>query len=157
MRLANTALNALSGLRATGPHEYSVVGDGGWQSLTSAAGLSWRAVSSNGSVAVDANVPGQIHLDLQAAGVIGDTYFRFNQAANAWVYHDSWTFEVNFTLAPAIAKLVSCGEVWLVFDGIDTLGTIELNIPPPPPSPPPSPRPPTPRLLPIPAVPRRFP
>ena len=90
-----------------------MVGDGGWQSLTSASGLSWRAVSSNGSVAVDASVPGQIHLDLQAAGVIGDTYFRFNQAANAWVYRDSWTFELNFTLAPAIASMVSHGEVWL--------------------------------------------
>ena len=117
---------------------YSVVGDGGWQPLTSAAGLSWRAVSSNGSVAVPATVPGQIHLDLQAAGVIEDTSFRFNQAANAWVYHDSWTFEVNFTLAPEIQ--VNGHEVWLVFDGIDTLGTVELNVPPPPPPPP---RPPT--------------
>ena len=115
---------------------YSMVGDSGWQSLTSNAGLSWRAVSSNGSVAVPATVPGQIHLDLHAAGVIGDTYYRFNQAANAWVYQDSWTFEVNFTLAPDIASAVENGEAWLVFDGIDTLGAVELNVPPPPPRPP---------------------
>ena len=120
---------------------YSMVGDSGWQSLGSATGLPWRAVSSNGSVVVPATVPGQIHLDLQAAGVINDTYYRFNQAANRWVYRDSWTFEVNFSLGPEIASAVETGEVWLVFDGIDTLGTVELNVPVPPPPPPPGPAP----------------
>ena len=55
---------------------YSINGDSAWQSLGSAAGLAWRASSSNGSVAVPATVPGQIHLDLQAAGIIDDTYYR---------------------------------------------------------------------------------
>ena len=135
---AAVAVDASSEHRVIGsavPGNYAMVGDGGWQPLDSAAGLRWRAISSNGSVAVKATVPGQIHLDLQAAGVIGDNYFRFNQDNNAWVYHDSWTFEVNFTVAPEIAGMISHDEVWLVFDGIDTVGTVELNTPAPGPPP----------------------
>jgi hypothetical protein len=86
-----------------------------------------------GSVVVPASVPGQIHLDLEREGVIGDTYVRFNQELNAWVYQDNWQFQLNFTLNPALAV---ASEIWLVFDGIDTIGTVFLNEPiPPPPSP----------------------
>jgi hypothetical protein len=35
---------------------------------------------------VAATVPGQIQLDLETAGIIGNTYNRFNQELNAWVY-----------------------------------------------------------------------
>ena len=117
--------------------QYFLVGDGGWQSLTSSS-VSWHTYSSNGSIVVPATVPGQIHLDLERAGVIGNTYANFNQQANAWVHEDSWTFETNFTLSPDIdAVLGEGGEVWLVFDGVDTLGTIFLDtdVPVPPPVP----------------------
>ena len=107
--------------------QYSLVADGGWQSLTSPS-VSWRAYSSNRSVIVPSTVPGQIHLDLERAGVIGNTYANSNQQANAWVKKDSWGFEANFTLSPEIKAVVGGGgEVWLVFDGVDTLGTIYLN------------------------------
>ena len=107
--------------------QYSLIADGGWQSLTSSS-VSWRAHSSNGSIVVPATVPGQIHLDLERAGVIGNTYANFNQQANAWVREDSWTFETNFTLSSEISGLIGRGgEVWLVFDGVDTLGRIFLD------------------------------
>ena len=121
----------------TSDDQYFLVGDGGWQSLTSSS-LSWHAYSSNGSVAVPATVPGQIHLDLERAGVIGNTYANFNQQANAWVREDSWTFKTNFTLSPDIeAVLAGGGEVWLVFDGVDTVASIFLDtdVPTPPPVP----------------------
>ena len=57
----------------------------GFQPLNS-PDCSWEAISTNGSVRVPSTVPGQIHLDLERAGVIGDTYFRFNALQdNAWV------------------------------------------------------------------------
>ena len=113
--------------------DLAVVADGGRQSLTSSAANRWRATSRNGSVSVPATVPGQIQLDLHRAGVIGDTYARFNQELNAWVYEDAWTFQLNFTLS---AELTQAEEVWLVFDGVDTVGRVYLNEPvPPPPTP----------------------
>jgi beta-galactosidase/beta-glucuronidase len=84
-----------------------VIGDGGWQSLDSSPTNHWVATSFNGSVAVNATVPGQIHLDLQAAGVIGDMYSGFNQERDAWVYRDSWQWTLNFTLDAALED-VSC-------------------------------------------------
>lgn len=93
-------------------------------------------MSSNGSVAVDAVVPGQIQLDLHRGGVIESTYRRFNQERNAWVYRDAWSFSLNFTLDPA---LTAANEVWLTFDGIDTIGRVYLNELPPPRFPPPPP------------------
>ena len=108
---------------------YAVVADGGFQSLVSSAANRWVATSSNGSVRVPATVPGQIQLDLRRAGVIGDTYRRFDQELNAWVYRDGWQFGLNFTLN---AALDAAEEVWLVFDGIDTIGRVYLNEAPPP-------------------------
>ena len=84
----------------------------------------------------DARNGGQIQLDLRRAGVIGDTYSRFNQEENAWVYRDGWQFQLNFTLDPA---LEGAAEVWLIFDGVDTIGTVYLNEPPPARAPPPPP------------------
>ena len=63
---------------------YAVLGDGGFQSLGSvapstkpeacASGTQWIAFSKNKSISTKASVPGQIHLDLEKAGIIGNTY-----------------------------------------------------------------------------------
>ncbi len=36
----------------------------------------WMAKNANGSVSVEGQVPGSIHVDLQRAGIIGDPYYR---------------------------------------------------------------------------------
>ena len=115
---------------------FAVAADGGHQSLTSSDANRWVATSRNGSVSVPATVPGQIQLDLRRAGLIEDTYARFDQEFNAWVYRDSWQFQLNFTLDPS---LEAAEEVWLTFDGIDTIGRVYVNERPPPRSPPPPP------------------
>jgi beta-mannosidase len=117
-----------------GHFSHAIVADGGYQPLTSSAINHWSVTSSNSSISVPATVPGQIQLDLQRASIIGDTYARFNQEHNAWVYRDSWSWSLNFTLDASLFR--NSDEVWIVFDGVDTVGQIYLNEPaPPPPAP----------------------
>jgi hypothetical protein len=103
---------------------YMVSGDGGRQSLSSSATNSWSLTSFNGSVTTPATVPGQVHLDLERAGVINSTYALNNQDANAWVMVDSWSFALKFSLDKTLA---SAENIWLVFDGVDTVGRVHLN------------------------------
>ncbi|WP_282947984.1 glycoside hydrolase family 2 protein [Cellulomonas endometrii] len=73
--------------------------------------------------AVPAAVPGCVHTDLLAAGLIPDPYLDANEAALRWLHDTDWTYERALTLAPA-----SPGErVDLVLDGVDTVGTVALG------------------------------
>jgi beta-mannosidase len=72
---------------------------------------------------VPAVVPGSTHLDLLAAGLIPEPYLDRNEAALTWLHRVDWQYATVFQ-APAPRP----GErVELVFDGIDTIATVELN------------------------------
>jgi beta-mannosidase len=74
-------------------------------------------------VAVAATVPGCVHLDLLAAGLIPDPYLDGNEAALAWIGRVDWRYETTFDRAPG-----PDGErVDLVALGLDTVATVELN------------------------------
>ena len=49
----------------------SMASDCFFQDLGDASGAAWTVLSANRSVAVAASVPGQVHLDLMRAGLIG--------------------------------------------------------------------------------------
>jgi beta-mannosidase len=70
-----------------------------------------------------ARVPGSVHLDLMAADVIPDPYLGRNEADLTWMHRVDWRYSTAFQ-----AEAPRPGErVELVFDGIDTVGTVELN------------------------------
>ncbi len=72
---------------------------------------------------VPAQVPGSTHLDLMAAGLIPDPYLDSNEAALTWLHRVDWQCSTTFR-----AEAPRAGErVDLVFDGIDTVATVELN------------------------------
>jgi beta-mannosidase len=72
---------------------------------------------------VAAQVPGSVHTDLLAAGLIPDPYLDRNETALAWMHRADWRYELPFTAAaPADDERVD-----LVFDGLDTVATIELD------------------------------
>jgi Glycosyl hydrolase 2 galactose-binding domain-like len=50
---------------------------------------------------VNATVPGQIHTDLQRAGVLteGEFYYRFNDVTYRWIAYQSWHYSRPFTLS----------------------------------------------------------
>ncbi|WP_199224381.1 glycoside hydrolase family 2 protein [Serinibacter arcticus] len=89
----------------------------------------WTARALAGEVPTDlegrdvpAHVPGCIHLDLLAQGLIDEPFDGDNEAAQQWIGSTVWSFRRTFTWQPD-------GEDRhdLVALGLDTLATIELN------------------------------
>lgn len=70
-----------------------------------------------------ATVPGQVHLDLQANGVIADPFFRAQEASAEWVDRARWEYRTVFHWQPdpSLPKRV------LQFEGLDTVCEIFLN------------------------------
>src|SRR3954454_13623332 len=62
-----------------------------------------------------ATVPGEVHLDLIAAGVLTDPYVGTNALAARWVEECLWAYRREFE-APAGAM---GARSWLVFEGLD--------------------------------------
>lgn len=67
-------------------------------------------------------VPGCVHTDLLAAGVIPDPFLGRAETEVAWVGRREWTYETQLPAVP-------CGheQTDLVFEGLDTVAEITLN------------------------------
>ena len=66
-------------------------------------------------------VPGGVHADLLAAGVIPDPFVGDNEATLRWVDRESWTYRRTFDLQTVPA------EAELRCDGLDTLAVVRVN------------------------------
>jgi beta-mannosidase len=84
-------------------------------------GWTVRAAGPTETVA-PATVPGCVHTDLLAAGLIPDPYLDQNEAALAWIGETGWRYETSFDWQPT-----GDDRVDLVCDGLDTVATVELN------------------------------
>ena len=96
------------------------------------AGWSVRAIGGDLSGRVpgtyQAEVPGCVHTDLMAAGVIPDPYLDGNEAALRWMYGIDWRYATVLDSSAVPLQSPAPGErVDLVFDGIDTIATIRLG------------------------------
>ncbi|WP_433585606.1 glycosyl hydrolase 2 galactose-binding domain-containing protein [Microbacterium hydrocarbonoxydans] len=70
---------------------------------------------------VEATVPGSVHTDLLAAGAIADPYLDRNELETPWIGRSGWSYRTDLLID-------GDGErVDLVFDGLDTLATIEVD------------------------------
>jgi beta-mannosidase len=76
-----------------------------------------------GDSPVPAAVPGTVHTDLLAAGLIPDPYVGTNEAELVWFHRAAWRYETTLTAAEPAAD----ERVDLVFDGLDTVATIALG------------------------------
>lgn len=82
----------------------------------------WILRHSDGTVdGLPAVVPGCVHTDLLAAGVIPDPFLGRNEREVAWVGRREWTYETD--LAPSNGH----EQTDLVFDGLDTAAEIRLD------------------------------
>ncbi|WP_371484046.1 glycoside hydrolase family 2 protein [Kitasatospora sp. NBC_00315] len=72
--------------------------------------------------AVPAQVPGCVHTDLLAAGLIPDPYLGLNETEVAWVGRADWTYD---TAVPARDGAYERAD--LVFEGLDTVAEITLG------------------------------
>ena len=73
---------------------------------------------------VAATVPGQIHTDLLAAGVIGEPYNGSNPDLQKWVAYSNWTYTRQFTV-PLV--FLQSRVVQLISLGVDTIADIYIN------------------------------
>ena len=71
---------------------------------------------------IRATVPGSIHTDLLAAGLIEDPYLDDHERLQAWIGACDWEYSTRFQWNDEGAE-----NVELVFDGLDTVARIELN------------------------------
>jgi beta-mannosidase len=74
---------------------------------------------------VPATVPGSVHTDLLAAGVIPDPYLDDNEALLAWIGLATWRYRLTFEWNDQ-----GFDRVDLAFDGLDTIAEITLNASP---------------------------
>ncbi len=75
------------------------------------------------SRALDAEVPGEVHVDLMRAGLLADPALGLNCLAARWVEETVWYYRRTFT-APA---LESGERATLTFEGLDLAATVYLN------------------------------
>ncbi|MFE5670458.1 glycoside hydrolase family 2 protein [Agromyces sp. NPDC056523] len=100
--------------------------------MNRALGSGWRLTAAAGPVpdslrgaVIPATVPGVVHTDLLAAGLIPDPYLDDNESLLAWIGLVDWTYET--TVDVSAEDLAACARHDLAFDGIDTVATITLN------------------------------
>lgn len=74
---------------------------------------------------LDATVPGEIHLDVERAGLISDVRLGLNVLAARWVEEQIWSYRREFE-APADC-LQPGVRAWLDFQGLDLTSRIVLN------------------------------
>jgi beta-mannosidase len=100
-------------------------------SLDSTAGFSWTIEPASAvpadwtAVAAEpcpATVPGEVHLDLLAAGLIPDPFDGDNESRLAWIGRTDWIYRVTFEWAGS-----DHARTDLVAYGLDTVATIRLN------------------------------
>lgn len=91
----------------------------GWQ-LSATAGPVPEHIAGR---TVPAAVPGSVHLDLLAAGLIPDPYLDRVEEELVWAHRTDWRYALAFEAGAA-----GPGErVDLVFEGLDTVATVELD------------------------------
>jgi beta-mannosidase len=71
---------------------------------------------------IPATVPGCVHTDLLAAGVIPDPFVNDNEVRLHWIGRTTWQYETSFDAPPH-----ERGRLDLVCAGLDTIATVTLN------------------------------
>ncbi|GAB7050500.1 glycoside hydrolase family 2 protein [Catenuloplanes indicus] len=72
---------------------------------------------------IEAAVPGCVHTDLLAAGVIDDPFLDDNEVRQEWIGRTDWVYETTFDWQPDELS----PRTDLVCDGLDTIAALTLN------------------------------
>ncbi len=71
-----------------------------------------------------ASVPGCVHTDLLAAGLIDDPFFGTNEHHLQWIENKDWEYRVIFDMPPAF---IARKHIEIDFEGLDTYADVYLN------------------------------
>ncbi|MCL4395374.1 MAG: glycoside hydrolase family 2 protein [Chloroflexi bacterium] len=91
--------------------------------IQSCAGA-WQFRQAGTAEWLPASVPGGVHTDLMAAGLIPDPFAGDNEKRVQWVADSDWEYRYRFSCAP---ELLAHDRIRLVCDGLDTLADVSLN------------------------------
>jgi beta-mannosidase len=72
--------------------------------------------------AIPATVPGSVHTDLLAAGLIEDPYLDNNESLQTWIGASDWTYRRRIESPQDGSERCE-----LVFDGLDTVAAIAIG------------------------------
>lgn len=84
----------------------------------------WTLTRSDDDRTYPAQVPGGVHQDLHAAGVIPDPLYRDNEKDLLWIGETEWVYRRTFEVERSFLRL---RRVILRCEGLDTLATIRIN------------------------------
>ncbi len=83
----------------------------------------WTLAQEGAKGSCPAAVPGCVHTDLLAAGVIDNPFYRDNEAKLQWITDANWVYERTFQTEDMLAF----DRVLLRCEGLDTAATVTLN------------------------------
>jgi beta-mannosidase len=98
-----------------------VLGCASAKHVTNLSNNDWTLSNEALNISVPGNLPSQAHLDLFAAGVIGDPYHDLNDFNLRWVVWNNWTYS---SVLDGLSR--TAGSTWLQFNGLDTFTSISL-------------------------------
>lgn len=84
----------------------------------------WRLREAGTDDWLPIDVPGEVHLALMRYGMIPDPFAGDNELDVQWVAERDWEFEGVLHISD---NLLGQDEIWLHFEGLDTLSTVWLN------------------------------
>ncbi len=84
----------------------------------------WSFKALEDSSWLRASVPGTIHTDLMANGIIEDPYYRLNERKVQWVDKKDWVYQCSFELS---ADEFERQHHELQFEGLDTYASVYIN------------------------------
>ena len=84
----------------------------------------WEFRQKGDSLWMPAQVPGCVHTDLMANGVIEDPFYGRNEKSMQWIGEKDWEYRNVFYLD---SGMVSLNNVWLVLEGVDTYAEVSIN------------------------------
>ncbi len=84
----------------------------------------WQFRQAGTDTWLPATVPGGVHTDLLALGLIPDPFVADNELQVMWVAESDWEYRRTFTPDPA---LLAAENIVLACDGLDTIADLYLN------------------------------
>lgn len=94
--------------------------DEGWEVVPTSHELVPRPVVEAGPV--PATVPGTVHTDLMAAGLLEDPLVGVHERLQGWVGSTGWRYTTTLPAVPDAGERVD-----LVFEGLDTVATVRID------------------------------
>lgn len=84
----------------------------------------WEFSEANKNEWLPATVPGTVHADLLANGIIEDPHYRMNEDELQWIEDKDWEYRTSFKVS---ASTLDKGLLELGFEGLDTYADVYLN------------------------------